>query len=109
MTPTNRDAVTDNLYEPVIKEQPPLIGTEPHKYVKNGKIDNNFLKQWTEPASCMGFIKPTKPDIGITMLMGAESGNIIIYTISNSTGQYIQFELTTLTKTVNTDFPMQKN
>ena len=58
-------------------------------------VPPSLLKQWTEPGSCMGFMEQSKPGIGITILIGAESRNIIAYTISNSTGRYILFVLET--------------
>ena len=43
----------------------------------------------------MSVMETTKKDVGITMLIGAEHGNIIMYAISNSTGRFIQLNLAT--------------
>ena len=92
MTSSQEDTITDNLQEAIIKLEPSSIGTEPYEYIKKDKLKTDFLTQWTKTGSCMSFMEPAKKGIGIAMLIGAEHGNIIAYAISNSTGQFIQFD-----------------
>ena len=67
MTSSKRDTVTEKLQEVIIKSEPSSIGTEPYEYVKDRKIKPDFLSQWSEIGSCMGFMEPAKKDLGITM------------------------------------------
>ena len=53
----------------------------------------------------MAFMEPGKKGGGVTMLIGAESGNIVTYAMSNKTGRFVDFNLQTLNKTVKAGWP----
>lgn len=51
----------------------------------------------TEPISCLGYIEQSKLSSVIKILMGAESGQFVLYSISNNSKRYMIFDVTTLT------------
>ena len=107
MTSTTRDTVPEKLREAITESEPPSIAKEP--YVQNDKFNTDYLTEWQNNGSCMAFMEPGKKGVGVAMLIGAESGNIITYAMSNKTGRFIQFNLATLNKKVTTGWPSVRN
>ena len=103
MTSTTRDTVPEKLREAIAKEEPPSIGKEP--YVKDDKFNTNYLTEWQNKGSFMAFMEPGRKGVGVAMLIGAESGNIITYAMSNKTERFVDFNLETLNKKVKTGWP----
>ena len=103
MTSTTRDTVPEDLRNTIGEAEPPSIGKEP--YVKNNKFVTDYLTDWLKNGSCMAFMEPGKKGVGVAMLIGAESGNIITYAMSNNTGRFANVNLQMLKKKVNTGWP----
>ena len=87
----------------IAKAETPSIGKEP--YVTDNKFNTDYLTEWHKDGSCMAFMEPGKKGVGVAMLIGAETGNIITYAMSNKTGRYVNFNLDTLNKKVKTGWP----
>ena len=103
MMPITRDTVPEKLCEAITKVEPSSIGKGP--YVKDGIFNTNYLTEWQNNKSCMAFMDPGSKGVGVAMLIGTESGNIITYTMSNKTGRFVEFKLETLNKKVKTGWP----
>ena len=96
MTSTTRDTISEELPEAITEAEPPSIGNKP--YVTDDEFITNYLTEWHNNRSCMAFMEPGRKGVGVVMLIGAESGNIITYTMSNKTRRFVDFNLETLNK-----------
>ena len=103
MKSTTRDTVSEELCNAIVKAEPTSIGKEP--YIKDNKFITDYLTEWSNNGSCMAFMEPGKKGVCVAMLIGAESGNIVTYAMSNKTGRFVDFNLQMLNKTVKTGWP----